>query len=38
LVFTNQVTGTAVVYVHLGYGKVATTGEFGAIRLERVGE
>jgi hypothetical protein len=38
LVFTNQVTGTAVVYVHLGYGKVATTGEFSAIRLERVGE
>lgn len=38
LVFTNQVTGTAVVYVHLGYGNVATTGEFTGIRLERVGQ
>jgi len=36
LVFTNEVTGTAVVYVHLGYGKVATTGEFSSIRLERI--
>jgi hypothetical protein len=36
LVFTNQVTGMAVVYVHLGYGKATTTGEFSAIRLERV--
>lgn len=36
LVFTNQVTGTAVVYVHLGYGNVATTGEFSSIRLERI--
>ena len=36
LVFTNQVTGTAVVYVHLGYGKVATTGEFTDVKLERV--
>ena len=36
LVFTNEVTGAAVVYVHLGYGKVATTGEFSSIRLERI--
>ncbi len=36
--FTNQVTGTAVVYVHLGYGKVASTGEFSDIRLERIAE
>ncbi|MCX7846943.1 MAG: hypothetical protein N2595_02780 [bacterium] len=36
LVFTNQVTGTAVVYAHLGYGNVATTGEFSSIRLERI--
>jgi len=36
LVFTNQVTGTAVVYAHLGYGRVATTGEFSSIRLERI--
>ncbi|MCX7848498.1 MAG: hypothetical protein N2595_10785 [bacterium] len=25
-----------VVYVHLGYGNVATTGEFSWIRLERI--
>lgn len=36
LVFTNQVTGTAVVYVHMGYGNVASTGEFTDIRLERI--
>ncbi|MCX7001956.1 MAG: GDSL-type esterase/lipase family protein [bacterium] len=36
LVFTNQVSGTAVVYVHLGYGNVATTGEFTDVRLEKV--
>jgi len=35
LVFTNEVTGTAVVLVHLGYGNVGTTGEFTNIRLEK---
>jgi hypothetical protein len=33
-----QVTGMAVVQVHLGYGKAATTGEFTAIRLEHVAQ
>jgi hypothetical protein len=37
-VFTNQVTGMAVVYVHMGYGKVASTGEFSDVRLERIAE
>jgi len=36
VVFTNVVTGNAVVFAHLGYGKVATSGEFTNIRLERV--
>lgn len=36
LVFTNQMNGTAVVYVHLGYGNVATTGEFTNITLEEL--
>jgi hypothetical protein len=35
-VFTNQVTGTAVVYVHMGYGAVAATGAFTDIRFERL--
>ena len=35
LVFTNNVTGTAVILVHLGYGSVGTTGEFTNIRLEQ---
>jgi len=38
LLFTNQVTGTATVLVHLGYGRVSSTGEFTDIRLERVSE
>ncbi len=36
LIFTNQVTGTATVYFHMGYGNVASTGEFSNIRLEKV--
>jgi len=36
LVFTNEVTGPATVYAHLGYGGVASTGEFSNIRLEIV--
>jgi len=36
LVFTNLVTGPSTVYAHLGYGGVATTGEFADIRLEAV--
>ena len=36
LVFTNQVTGIATVYIHMGYGNVASTGEFTNIRLEKI--
>ncbi len=36
LIFTNQVSGTAVVYVHMGYGGVACTGEFTNIKLEKL--
>jgi len=36
LVFTNCVDGVATVYVHLGYGNVATTGEFTDIVLEKL--
>ncbi len=35
LVFTNKVTGTATILVHLGYGGVGTTGEFTNVRLEK---
>ena len=38
LVFTNNITGTAIVYVHMGYGNVASTGEFTNIRLEKLSE
>jgi len=38
LVFTNQVTGIATVYVHMGYGGVASTGEFTNIRLELIND
>jgi hypothetical protein len=34
LVFTNLVSGTAVVLVHMGYGGVVSTGEFTDVRLE----
>ena len=34
LIFTNQITGMATVYVHMGYGGVASTGEFTDISLE----
>ncbi len=37
LVFTNEVDGMATVYAHMGYGNIASTGEFTDIRLERVG-
>jgi hypothetical protein len=36
-VFTNTVGGCAVVYVHMGFGKVPGTGEFTDIRLEQLG-
>jgi len=36
LVFTNQFTGMATVYVHMGYGNVASTGEFTDVRLELI--
>ena len=38
VLFTNQVTGTAVVYAHMGFGNVPSTGEFTNIRLEQVGQ
>jgi len=36
LIFTNQVTGLATVYIHMGYGNVSSTGEFTNIRLEKI--
>lgn len=36
VVFTNQVDGVACVYVHLGYGQVASTAEFTDVRLEEL--
>ncbi|MCX7846708.1 MAG: hypothetical protein N2595_01550 [bacterium] len=36
--FTSRVSGVACVYVHLGYGNVATTGEFSHVRLEECGD
>jgi len=37
LVFTNQVTGVASIFVHMGYGGVSSTGEFANIKLEQLG-
>ena len=36
LIFTNQVTGMATVYIHMGYGNVSSTGEFTNISLEEI--
>lgn len=36
LVFTNHVSGMATLFAHMGYGNVASTGEFADIRLEKV--
>jgi hypothetical protein len=36
LVFTNQITGTATIYAHLGFGGYATTGEFSNVMLEKL--
>ena len=36
LVITNKVTGTALVIVHMGYGRQQSTGEFTAVCLERL--
>jgi hypothetical protein len=36
IVFTNQVTGTATVFAHLGFGGFASTGEFSSISLEKL--
>ena len=38
VLFTNQVTGTAVVHAHMGFGNVPSTGEFTNIRLEQIGQ
>jgi hypothetical protein len=36
LVFTNQITGTATIYAHLGFGGYATTGEISCVMLEKL--
>jgi len=36
LEFTNQVDGTACIYVHMGYGNISSTGEFTNISLEEM--
>lgn len=36
LVFTAEASGVGVVLVHMGYGKVASTGEFADVRLEHL--
>ena len=36
LVFTNQVSGVANIFVHMGYGGVSSTGEFANIKLEKL--
>jgi hypothetical protein len=36
LVFTNHVSGTATLFAHLGYGNVASTGEFANIALDKL--
>ncbi|MCX7003226.1 MAG: hypothetical protein NTV22_08135 [bacterium] len=36
LEFTNTVTGVGALYVHMGYGSVASTGEFAGVALEKV--
>ena len=38
IVFTKLVNGIATLYIHMGYGNVATTVEFADIRLEKAGE
>ena len=38
LIFTNQVSGMATVYIHMGYGNIASTGEFTNIKLEKIGD
>ena len=35
-VFANTISGNAVVFIHLGYGRAATTGEVANVRLEQV--
>ncbi len=37
LIFTNQVSGVASIFVHMGYGGVSSTGEFANIKLEKLG-
>ena len=36
LIFTNQVTGIATVYIHMGYGNISSIGEFTNISLEEI--
>ncbi len=35
-IITNEFTGTAVVYIDMGYGSAISTGEFADVRLEMV--
>ena len=37
IIITNQFSGTAVVYIDMGYGGVASTGEFADVRMEEIG-
>jgi len=37
VIFTNKINGMATVYIHMGYGGVASTGEFSDVRLEEMG-
>jgi hypothetical protein len=36
VIFTNRVSGMATLFVHMGYGNIANTGEFTDIRLEMI--
>jgi len=38
LIFTNQVTEITTVYIHMGYGNIASTGEFTNISLEKLAD
>jgi len=36
IIFTNQISGVATVYIHMGYGNVASVGEFTDVKLEKL--
>jgi len=37
IIITNEFSGTAVVYIDMGYGGVVSTGEFADVRFEEIG-